>query len=381
MLQRDGRRPRVELEGILPFIPQRRIVADERPVAAQHGILLLLHSVHQIEAVSNAVAVSNQDGRPGIGLGFEKGFDRVRIIRAHGHSSHVHAAVRDGLHCQVLLRHRLSAHGKFGYRASRRGLGHLPARVRIDLRIQHKNVHIDAGGQDVVQAPIPDVVGPAVAADNPDALAHQRAGHGGQVARFPRIDCAEALHQLCDARALFLDAHLGGLVRLEQSGGELIADRRSQALHQFPRVFGLLIEGHAHPQPELGVVFKQRVGPCRAQARAVFRVRRRGQVAAIDGRAARGVGDDGPVAEQLREQLDVGRLAAAGACAGEFEQRLEQLHVLHQVVRQTATVEIRDIQEEVPVAAFRLAKRRLGDHVDGFVLGLALALRRADFHA
>jgi hypothetical protein len=49
-----------------------------------------------------------------------------------------------------------------------------------------------------------------------------------------------------------------------------------------------------------------------------------GQVAAVDGGAAGGVGDHGAVAEQLAEQLDVGRFAAAGAGAGELKQRLEQ---------------------------------------------------------
>ncbi len=42
--------------------------------------------------------------------------------------------------------------------------------------------------------------------------------------------------------------------------------------------------------------------------------------------AAGGVGDLGAVAEQLAEQLEIGRLAAAGAGAGELEQRLEELH-------------------------------------------------------
>ena len=57
----------------------------------------------------------------------------------------------------------------------------------------------------------------------------------------------------------------------------------------------------------------------------VDRPRRRRQVGAVDRRAAGGVGDDHPVAEQLGDQLDVGRLAAAGAGARELEERLEHL--------------------------------------------------------
>ena len=61
---------------------------------------------------------------------------------------------------------------------------------------------------------------------------------------------------------------------------------------------------------------------------AVGRVRRRRQVAAVDRRAAGRVGDQQPVAEELREQLEVRRLAAAGAGARVFEQRLEELRAL-----------------------------------------------------
>ena len=65
--------------------------------------------------------------------------------------------------------------------------------------------------------------------------------------------------------------------------------------------------------------------------RAFVVVGRAGQVAAVDRRAARGVGDHHPVAEELREQLHVGRLAAAGAGPGELEQRQQQLRALDRV--------------------------------------------------
>ena len=51
------------------------------------------------------------------------------------------------------------------------------------------------------------------------------------------------------------------------------------------------------------------------RARRAGRVRRGGQVAAVDRRAAGRVGDQEAVAEELGEQPDVGRLAAAGAGA------------------------------------------------------------------
>ena len=82
------------------------------------------------------------------------------------------------------------------------------------------------------------------------------------------------------------------------------------------------------------------------------------QVAAVNRRAAGGVRDQRPITEQLRQQLDVGRLAAAGAGAGELEERLEQLHVLHVRWRSLGAVGFGNGQEEIPVRRFGFAQRR-----------------------
>ena len=101
------------------------------------------------------------------------------------------------------------------------------------------------------------------------------------------------------------------------------------ARHQFAaRIPFCLSMASAHAQAELGVVFEQRVGPGRAAAVVVDRVGRGGQVAAVNRGAAGGVGDEGAVAEELRQQLDVRRFAAARAGARELEQRLQQLRCL-----------------------------------------------------
>src|SRR5271165_4741846 len=93
------------------------------------------------------------------------------------------------------------------------------------------------------------------------------------------------------------------------------------------------------------------------------------------------IADDGAVAEHLRHQLDVRRLAATRARARELKQRLEQLRVLHLRVRDLFAPEFWNRQEVLPVLVVLLANRRLRFHVDGLVLGLALALRRAHRHA
>ena len=152
-------------------------------------------------------------------------------------------------------------------------------------------------------------------------------------------------------------------------------------LHQLAGELGLLVDRQAEAQAELGVVLEEAVRPGRPAAVLVHRPRRRRQVAAVDRGAAGGVGDDGAVAEELADQLDVGRLAAAGARAGELEERLEQLRVLDVVQRDHRAIQFRQIQEELEVVALGEAERRLRRHVDRLELGLALVLGRAGVDA
>ena len=64
-------------------------------------------------------------------------------------------------------------------------------------------------------------------------------------------------------------------------------------------------------------------GPC-----LFSRIRHRGRGAAVDRGAAGGVGDLHAVAEELGDQLDIRCFAAAGASAGELEERLFELAAL-----------------------------------------------------
>ena len=70
------------------------------------------------------------------------------------------------------------------------------------------------------------------------------------------------------------------------------------------------------------------VCPCGAVALLVDGVGAGRGGAAVDGRAARCVCDDHPVAEELGDDLDVRRLAAACARAGELEERRGELALL-----------------------------------------------------
>jgi hypothetical protein len=94
---------------------------------------------------------------------------------------------------------------------------------------------------------------------------------------------------------------------------------------QPPGLVEQLVGGHPHAEPELGVVLEEGVGPGGAAPVGVGGPGRGRQVAPVDRGAAGGVGDQRRSPNSWREQLQVGRLAAAGAGAGELEQRLEEL--------------------------------------------------------
>ena len=138
------------------------------------------------------------------------------------------------------------------------------------------------------------------------------------------------------------------------------------------RIDLLLVQGKPHAQAELGIVFKQRVGPGGAASALVHRVGRGGQVAAVDGRTAGGIGDVEAVAEELGEQLDVRGLAAARAGPGELKERIEKLDVLDLRVGDAAAAHSGQRLEKAPVLRFGLAQRGLHLHVDGLVFGFAL---------
>ena len=236
----------------------------------------------------------------------------------------------------------------------------------------------------MVETAIADVVGPAIAADDPHALADEVIGEREQLTSCGAglaVQRAENLPEPRDARALGIDTRLGVLVGLEDVPDEVRADRRRELRHEPSGLVVLGVEPEAHAQAELRVVLEEGVVPGRAAARGVHRPRGRGQVGAVDRRAARGVGHDHPVAEELGDELEVWSLTAAVAGERELEERLEHLGTLDRVMCDQAPIERWDRLEEFPVRPLDIAMRSSGLEVDGLVLDLGLALGRADVHA
>ena len=183
---RSGMRRRlgVEVEGPLGV----GVVAVQRPVAGLHGVAHVGHRPGHVEAVGDAGGVGDDQRRARPGLGLQQGLDGLHVAGPDGHMGDVDVAVGHGQHAQVLLGGRLAAGGELGHRPPRGRLGRLAAGVGVDLGVQHQQVDVLAGGQHVVDPARADVVGPAVAADDPHAAPDQLVGQALQLPRVRGVD-------------------------------------------------------------------------------------------------------------------------------------------------------------------------------------------------
>ena len=165
--------------------------------------------------------------------------------------------------------------------------------------------------------------------------------------------------------------------------------RRVQLYRQFVGEFAqqahhalaMLVDGQAEAEPEFGVILKQRVGPRRAAAVGVGSVRCRGQVAAVNGGAAGGIGNQHSVAVQLGQQFDIRRFATAGAGAGVFKQRADQLRSADINTLQFAAVDFRQVEEVIVIHFLLFHMLQAGHHIDGLDLRILAIFCRAHFHA
>ena len=282
---------------------------------------------------------------------------------------------------KIFLGAGLAASGKLRHCGARRGFGRLTSGVGVDLGIEHEHVDVASAGQYVIEAAVADVIGPTVSADDPNAFLDQQVGDGQQLLGVHGIQAVQFFFQQVDALALFVDVGFVFLWCSEDRGREFFADRSRHAPDQFLRELGLLIDGKPEAQTELRIVFEKRVRPGGTAAGCVFRPGRGGQVAAVNRRASGSVGNDGPVAEQLRHQLEIWSFAATRAGAGELEQRFLNLLLADVGDLNVAAVQFRDLEEEVPVVALGHAQRRLRHHVDRLEPCFGLVLDRTNLDA
>ena len=143
----------------------------------------------------DAVAVGDDQRGAGIRLRLAERLDRLLVVGAEGDVGDVDVPVGDRLEPEVLLGDRFARRGELGRRAERRRLGLLAAGVRVDLGVEHQDVHVAAEREHVVEAAVADVVGPAVAADEPDRFLDQVVGAPLERARLRIVDPGQRLAQ------------------------------------------------------------------------------------------------------------------------------------------------------------------------------------------
>ena len=202
-----------------------------------------------------------------------------------------------------------------------------------------------------------DVVRPAVATDDPHAAADQVVEDAAQVLDDRTVELVEPARERRDPLTLGTQLGLPHLRRGQDLVHQLCPYDVAQLLQSEAGELVVAVGREAQPQPELGVVLEQRVRPCRAVPGRIDRPRRRRLVSAVDRRAAGCVGDGQSVAEQLREQLQVRRLAAPGAGAGELEQRFEELGPADGAEVHAGAVVCRQLLEEGDVLALAREQR------------------------
>ena len=130
----------------------------------------------------------------------------------------------------------LPADRELGRGAERRRLGLLAAGVRVDLGVEHEDVHVVGQREHVVEAAEADVVGPAVAADDPDGLLHEVVGEVDERPGGGRCGRRELHAQPGHALALGRDAGVGRLIGLEDLAREAARKCRAELAEQLPRV-------------------------------------------------------------------------------------------------------------------------------------------------
>ncbi len=156
--------------------------------------------------------------RAGVRLGLGERLHRLRVVGADRDLRDVDVAVGHGDQPEVLLRGRLAGRGELRDGAARRRLRRLAAGVRVDLGVEHEDVDVAPGREHVVEAAEADVVGPAVAADDPDALADEGVGERLEAPRGRECPCrARRSAQRADAVALGGDSRLDRVRRAPSS--------------------------------------------------------------------------------------------------------------------------------------------------------------------
>ena len=145
-----------------------------------------------------------------------------------------------------------------------------------------------------------------------------------------------------------------------------------------------LLVAQCHTEAKLAEVLEQRVVESRTLTLVVGAVWCRRNRSRVDRRATRSVGDHLAVTKELRDQLDVRSLTAAGASARELKQRLSELRVLRALLDvDEVLLRLHVVGQVSPVLCFLLHVRSIyveRNHLQSLLnlTGFLVLLARAD---
>ncbi len=108
-----------------------------------------------------------------VALSLSKGLDALVVVSTHSNLSYIYIAVGHSDASQILVLDLLTSCCELSHSTQRSSLGSLTAGVGVNLGIEYQDVYILAGSDNVIQTAEADIVSPAVAAEDPDALLSQ----------------------------------------------------------------------------------------------------------------------------------------------------------------------------------------------------------------
>ena len=152
------------------------VEAVDRIVTRFDGALLLGLRLAHVDGVGDAGGVGEDDGRAIVRFGLLEGLQGLLAVIAEGDGGDIDVSVAHAHEAHVLLVGLLAAGGELGDGRGRGGLGGLSAGVGIDFRVEDEDVDVAVLGDDVVDAAVADVVGPAVTTDDPDGFVGEEVG-------------------------------------------------------------------------------------------------------------------------------------------------------------------------------------------------------------
>ena len=162
-------------ERILALSLVCRVEGEQVPVTGLNCLLHLVLAVGHaaLDTVQLAGSVADDQRRAGVSLSLSNGLDSLSHVGAQSDLSNIDVAIGHADLSQRLLADLLTGSSELADLTDVGGLGSLSAGVGVHLGVEDHNIDVVAGSQDVIQAAVTDVICPAVAAEDPEALLGQ----------------------------------------------------------------------------------------------------------------------------------------------------------------------------------------------------------------